>query len=93
MSGEERLVIVGAGPAGLSAARGYREAGGQGEVVLLGAEPHHPYERPPLTKEYLRGEHGRDELFMEPAGRYRELAIDLRLGSPVAELDPPRAGW
>ena len=51
-------MIVGAGPAGLSAARGYREAGGEAEVVLLGAEPHHPYERPPLTKDYLRGEHG-----------------------------------
>lgn len=88
MSGEDRVVIVGAGPAGLSAARGYREAGGEAEVVLLGAEPHHPYERPPLTKHYLRGEHGRDELFMEPAGRYRELGIDLRLGRAVAELDP-----
>ena len=82
------MVIVGAGPAGLSAARGYREAGGQAEVVVLGAEPHHPYERPPLTKEYLRGEHGRDELFIEPPTRYRELAIDLRLGCSAAEVDP-----
>ena len=88
VSDEDRVVIVGAGPAGLSAARGYREAGGEAEVVLLGAEPHHPYERPPLTKEYLRGEHGRDELFMEPASRYRELGIDLRLGCTAAELDP-----
>jgi len=82
------VVIVGAGPAGLSAARGYRDAGGKAELVLVGAEPHHPYERPPLSKDYLRGEHGRDELFMEPAGRYRELGIDLRLGCAVAELDP-----
>ena len=88
MSGEDRVVIVGTGPAGLSAARGFRDADGDVEVVLLGAEPHHPYERPPLTKDYLRGEHGRDELFMEPADRYRELGIDLRLGCAVVELDP-----
>jgi NADPH-dependent 2,4-dienoyl-CoA reductase/sulfur reductase-like enzyme len=81
-------LIVGAGPAGLSAARGYRDAGGDAELVLLGAEPHHPYERPPLTKDYLRGEHGREELFMEPRGRYRELGIDLRLRHAAAELDP-----
>ena len=88
MSDEGRIVIVGAGPAGLSAARAYRDAGGGAEVVVLGAEPHHPYQRPPLTKEYLRGEHGRDELFMEAQSFYREQRIDLRLRCAAAEIDP-----
>lgn len=88
MSDDDRIVIVGAGPAGLSAARAYRKAGGGAELVVLGAEAHHPYERPPLTKEYLRGEHGRDELFLEAQGFYREQAIDLRLSCAAAEVDP-----
>jgi len=88
VSDEDRIVIVGAGPAGLSAARAYRDAGGGAEVAVLGAEPHHPYQRPPLTKEYLRGEHGRDELFMEAQSFYREQRIDLRLRCAAAEIDP-----
>ena len=56
MRPEQRIVIVGGGPAALSTARSYREAGGEAAVDLVCAEPHLPYRRPPLTKVFLRGE-------------------------------------
>lgn len=87
MSHAERIVIVGAGPAGYSAALAYRDAGGDAEVVVLGAEEHHPYRRPPLTKEYLRGEHGRAELFLDDPEVFRERGIEVRTGSAAARLD------
>jgi len=90
MSGQERIVIVGAGPAGFSAARAYREADGAAEVLMLAAEAHHPYSRPPLTKEYLRSEHGRADLFMEDPGFYAEHGIELRTQTAAAELDIAR---
>jgi len=84
------LVIVGGGPAALSAARGYREAGGSGEVVMLCAEDLPPYRRPPLTKEYLRGEMGREGLPLEDEGWYRENGVRLLLSTRAAALDPAR---
>ncbi len=87
MSPPERVAIVGGGPAGLSAARSYRAAGGRGAVTLVAAEPHLPYQRPPLTKEYLRGESPREELWLEPAAWYREQAIEVR-HAPAVALDP-----
>lgn len=56
MRPEQRIVIVGGGPAALSTARSYREAGGAAHVDVVCAEPHLPYEPPALTKELLRGE-------------------------------------
>jgi len=85
-----RIVIVGGGPAGLAAARGYREAGGDGTVTLIGAEPHLPYRRPPLTKEFLRGELDRVELTLEDASWFAERSVDLRLGAHVREIDATR---
>lgn len=82
----ETFVIVGAGMAGASAAETLRAEGFAGQIVLLGAEPHRPYERPPLSKEYLRGEtSGRPYLHEE-----RRLIgewVDLRVDTPVVELD------
>ena len=72
MRPEQRIVIVGGGPAALSTARSYREAGGGASVELVCAEPHLPYNRPPLTKEFLRGE-------LEPA---RAARSRTRRGSP-----------
>jgi 3-phenylpropionate/trans-cinnamate dioxygenase ferredoxin reductase subunit len=83
----ERIVIIGGGPAGLATARAYRAAGGTGTVELVCGEPHLPYERPPLTKDFLRGETGADELPIEPAGFYAEHAITVRLGVRATELD------
>ncbi|HWF24776.1 MAG TPA: FAD-dependent oxidoreductase [Solirubrobacteraceae bacterium] len=84
----QRLVIIGGGPAGLAAARGYRDAGGDAGVTLIGAEPHLPYRRPPLTKEFLRGEVARTELALEQASWFAERAVELRLGVRAEAIDP-----
>ena len=84
------LLIVGGGPAGLGVARGYREAGGAGTVLLVGADEHPPYARPPLTKEYLRGEADADSLPLAEPEWYTDNAVDLRLGTPATELDVDR---
>jgi 3-phenylpropionate/trans-cinnamate dioxygenase ferredoxin reductase component len=86
----ERLVIVGGGPGGLATARAYRKAGGRGAITMLTAEPYPPYQRPPLTKEYLRGEMGRDELPIESLGWYQENCVELRLATEVKSLDTER---
>ena len=83
-----RVIIVGGGPAGLSTARAYREAGGRGHVTILTAEDTPPYRRPPLTKEYLRGEIPEEELPMQPPEWFDENEVELRLSTPVASLDP-----
>jgi 3-phenylpropionate/trans-cinnamate dioxygenase ferredoxin reductase subunit len=62
MSEQLELVIVGGGPAGLAAAQSFRDAGGAGEVAIVAEEGRMPYERPPLTKELLRGESSEDDL-------------------------------
>jgi NADPH-dependent 2,4-dienoyl-CoA reductase/sulfur reductase-like enzyme len=85
------LLIVGGGPAALAAARAYRESGGEGAVVLASDDTHPPYDRPPLSKDFLRGDTGLDELFMEPPEFYRDHGIDLRLRTTVEAIDP-RAG-
>jgi len=90
MKRNERIVIVGGGPAGLSTARAYRRAGGRGSVILLTAESYPPYRRPPLTKEYLRDEIERDELPIEDAGWFEENAVELRLMTIAEALDRDR---
>ncbi|HWF52625.1 MAG TPA: FAD-dependent oxidoreductase [Solirubrobacteraceae bacterium] len=83
----QRVVIIGGGPAGLATARGYRDAGGEGSVTLVAAEPHLPYQRPPLTKEFLRGELDRTELELEEASWFAERSVELRLGTPARAID------
>ena len=87
----ERIVIVGAGPAGVSTARSYREHGGRGTVTLVGEESLLPYERPPLTKEFLRGELEEQELQIERAAWFQEQGIELHLGVPVERIELARA--
>jgi 3-phenylpropionate/trans-cinnamate dioxygenase ferredoxin reductase component len=84
---EERIVIVGGGPAAQSAASAYREAGGAGDVTILAREADPPYDRPPLTKGFLRGESGRDALPLVEVGWYAEHGIDLRTGAEATEID------
>jgi len=87
----ERLVVVGGGPAGLATARAYRDAGGLARVTILSTEPYPPYNRPPLTKDFLRGESGRDDLPIEAEGWYRKNDVELRLSTVVESLDRERA--
>ncbi|CAA9438185.1 MAG: Ferredoxin reductase [uncultured Rubrobacteraceae bacterium] len=91
MNRDGRLVIVGGGPAGLATARAYRNAGGLGRVAILSTEPYSPYNRPPLTKDFLRGESGRDELSIEDEGWYRDNDVELRLSTVVEAVDRERA--
>jgi 3-phenylpropionate/trans-cinnamate dioxygenase ferredoxin reductase subunit len=83
----EHLVIVGGGPAGLATARAYRRTGGLARVTILTSEPYAPYNRPPLTKEFLRGEASREDLPLESDGWYGENSVQLRLSVVVARLD------
>ncbi len=86
----ERIAIVGAGPAGLATARAYREHGGAGEVTLIGAEPLLPHRRPPLTKEFLRGELEARELPIEQREWFDEQDVELCLRRRAREVDPRR---
>ncbi|MBX5470372.1 MAG: FAD-dependent oxidoreductase [Thermoleophilaceae bacterium] len=83
-----RFVIVGAGLAGAKAAETLREEGFDGEVVLLGAEAERPYERPPLSKEYLRRESEREKIYVHEEGFYEERGIDLRTRTVVEAIEP-----
>jgi NADPH-dependent 2,4-dienoyl-CoA reductase/sulfur reductase-like enzyme len=83
----EHLVIVGGGPAGLATARAYRQTGGRARVTILTSEPYAPYNRPPLTKEFLRGEASREDLPLESDGWYGENSVELRLSAVVAGLN------
>jgi 3-phenylpropionate/trans-cinnamate dioxygenase ferredoxin reductase subunit len=82
-------VIVGASLAGASAAAALRKEGFDGRVVLIGEERERPYERPELSKGYLRGEAGKD-LHVHPESFYEEHEVELLAGAPVSELDVTR---
>jgi 3-phenylpropionate/trans-cinnamate dioxygenase ferredoxin reductase subunit len=81
------FVIVGANLAGASAAIALRDEGFDGDIVLIGAEADLPYERPPLSKGYLRGEVPFESFLVRPAAFYQERGIDVRLGVRVTRAD------
>ena len=81
------IVIVGAGQAGLQAAEALRAEGWQGDLILLGEEPHAPYHRPPLSKAYLMGESAAEQLTMRGPEALARKAIDVRTGSRVKRID------
>ena len=87
MSTPQKIVIVGASLAGLRGAENLRRAGFDGRLVLVGAEPHLPYDRPPLSKEILKGTWDSDKI---PLRRqpYEDLDLELRLGTRATGLDP-----
>ena len=90
MTDEPTFAIVGAGLAGAKAAEALRTEGFAGRIVLLGAEPHRPYERPPLSKGYLQGSAERDTVYVHPPEWYAEHQVDLRLGTAGHRRRPPR---
>jgi 3-phenylpropionate/trans-cinnamate dioxygenase ferredoxin reductase subunit len=87
VSSSETYVIVGAGLAGAKAAEALRDQGFDGSIVLIGAEPHLPYERPPLSKGYLAGASEREKVFVHPESWYAEHGVELRLNQAVTRID------
>jgi 3-phenylpropionate/trans-cinnamate dioxygenase ferredoxin reductase subunit len=85
-----RLVIVGAALAGASAAAALREEAFEGEITLIGAEPAMPYNRPPLSKGYLRGQDRFEDQLVNPSEYYADHRIDLRLGTRADAIDATR---
>ena len=79
-----RVVIVGGGGAGDAAAFGLRKNGFDGEIVILSADPDRPYDRPYLSKEYLRDEIELSKVYLHDAEAYSQNNIELRLGQRVA---------
>jgi 3-phenylpropionate/trans-cinnamate dioxygenase ferredoxin reductase subunit len=74
--------------AGAIAAQTLREEGFGGKITLVGQEQHAPYERPPLSTDYLQGKAERDSIFVHPEPWYAEHAVELHLGSAATSLDP-----
>jgi 3-phenylpropionate/trans-cinnamate dioxygenase ferredoxin reductase subunit len=87
MTSDQTHVIVGASLAGAKAAETLRQEGFDGRLVLVGAEHERPYERPPLSKDYLRGEVGREKVYVHEEGFYAEHDIELCLGRTALSLD------
>ena len=83
-------VLIGGGLTTARAAEALRAGGYDGDLVVVTAEPHHPYERPPLSKDYLRGESERDAVFPLGEAWYGEHAVTVRANESVVGLDPAR---
>jgi 3-phenylpropionate/trans-cinnamate dioxygenase ferredoxin reductase component len=81
------IVIVGASLAGGTAAGVLRDEGYDGRLSLIGAEDEPPYERPPLSKEFLRGELGFEDALVRPASWYEEHDVDARFGTRAVQID------
>ena len=82
----ERIVIVGAGQGGFQAASSLRQEGFAGDITLIGAEPGHPYQRPPLSKAYMADGDG-ERLLLKPASFYERSSITYRPETRVEEID------
>lgn len=81
------IVIVGSGHGGAQAAIALRQAGHDAPIVMLSRDRTPPYERPPLSKDYLSGDKPLERILIRPEGFWAERGIDLRLGTNVAEVD------
>jgi 3-phenylpropionate/trans-cinnamate dioxygenase ferredoxin reductase subunit len=86
MPADKTFIIVGAGLAGAKAAEALRHEGFEGRLVLIGEEPDRPYERPPLSKDYLRNE-TQDKPYVHPESYYEDHGIELITSTRVTEID------
>jgi len=84
----DAIILVGGGLAAGRLASEYRAAGGEAEVTILSAEPDPPYNRPPLTKGFLRKEQDRDSTFVRPDAEYEDDVVELRLETTVEAIHP-----
>lgn len=82
------VVIVGAGHGGAQTAIALRQAKFEGSILMIGAEPDPPYERPPLSKDYLAGDKPFERLLIRPESFWRDRGIEMRLGAGVTAIDP-----
>jgi NADPH-dependent 2,4-dienoyl-CoA reductase/sulfur reductase-like enzyme len=82
-----RIAVVGAAAAGLAAAEGLRRLGWDGEISLIGDEPHPPYDRPPLSKQVLSGTWEPERTALRDTGQLTALGLDLRLGTRAVAYD------
>ena len=81
------ILIVGGGHAAGQGAASLRQSGYDGELIVVCDEPHIPYQRPPLSKQYLAGEHGLDRVYLRPEAFYQGRGIELRSGRRATEID------
>jgi 3-phenylpropionate/trans-cinnamate dioxygenase ferredoxin reductase component len=88
MNTKPNFIIVGGGLAGADAAQTLREEGFDGSITMLGQEPNAPYERPPLSKDYLQGKAERDSIFVHTEPWYAEHGVDLSMSTAVTSFDP-----
>jgi 3-phenylpropionate/trans-cinnamate dioxygenase ferredoxin reductase subunit len=82
------IIVVGAGLAGAKTVEELRAAGYDGKLLLLGSERHRPYERPPLSKDYLTGSTTRDKVYVHPEDWYAQHDVDLRVDTTVTDICP-----
>jgi len=87
---ETNYLLIGGGLSSIQAAKTIRERDPHGRILLVGEEPHRPYDRPPLSKEFLRGEKSKEALFFEPESYFQDRRLELRLGRAVSQFDPSR---
>ena len=82
------VIIVGAGHGGAQAALALRQQGFAGSILMIGREPEPPYERPPLSKEYLAREKPFERLYIRPPQLWADKQVTLRLSTSATALDP-----
>jgi len=87
MVNSQTFVILGGGLAGAKAAEALRDSNSEGQVIMFAEEAHLPYERPPLSKEYLAGKKTLSEFTVQNSDWYHEHNVDLRLGARVSAVD------